>query len=312
LTNKEITAEDARQRALKDLPALVKLPLAEIQTLIDHKIAPRATEKSLSPLDRARAALAKGNYDEVFHAADDQKQQGRELAMLEGTAALARFRQSPKPEWNARALAAFQRAMALADPNSATEWRAWTDSAVSAASVLKDLARYSEAEPLLRDCLQRREANTGPNSPDVASVLNNLANLLQDTNHLAEAETLLRRALAIYERSYRPDHPAIATVLNNLAGLLQTTNRMGEAEPLFRRAIAIFEGAYGSDHPKVATNINNLANLLQVTNRLSEAEPLLRRAIVIDERSYGPDHPVVAIRLNNLLPWQESCSLSPW
>ena len=85
LTNKEITAEDARQRALKELPALVKLPLAEIQSLIDRKIAPRATEKSLSSLDRARAALAKGNYDEVFQAADEQKQQGRELAMLEGT-----------------------------------------------------------------------------------------------------------------------------------------------------------------------------------------------------------------------------------
>ena len=41
--------------------------------------------------------------------------------MLEGTAALAKFRQSPKPEWKARALVAFQRAMALADPNSATE-----------------------------------------------------------------------------------------------------------------------------------------------------------------------------------------------
>ena len=126
-------------------------------------------------LDTARAALAKGNYDEVFAAADEQKKQGRELAMLEGTAALARFRQSPKPEWNARALAAFQRAMALADPNSATEWQAWTDAAVSAASVLDDLARYAEAEPLLRDCLRLREANSGPNSPGVAVVLNNLA-----------------------------------------------------------------------------------------------------------------------------------------
>ena len=133
LTNKEIKAEDARERALKELPALVKLPLAEIQSLIDRKIAPRATETNLSALDRARAALAKGSYDEVFQAADDQKQQGRELAMLEGTAALARFRESPKPEWNARALAAFQRAMALANPDSPTEWQAWTDAAVSAA-----------------------------------------------------------------------------------------------------------------------------------------------------------------------------------
>ncbi len=136
LTDKQITAEDARRRALEELPAVVKLPLAEIQSLIDGKIAPRATEVDLSALDRARAALAAGNYDGVFAAADQEKRQGRELAMLEGTAAQARFRQSPKPEWNTRALAAFQRAMALADPNSATEWKAWTDAAGSAASVL--------------------------------------------------------------------------------------------------------------------------------------------------------------------------------
>ena len=301
LMNKEIKAEDARQRALKELPALVKLPLAEIQSLIDRKIAPRATEKSLSSLDRARAALAKGNYDEVFQAADDQKQQGRELAMLEGTAALARFRQSPKPEWNARALTAFQRAMALADPNSPTEWQAWTDAAVSASSVLHDLARYAEAEPLLRQCQRLREARSGPDSPGVAVVLNNLARLLQATNRLSEAEPLYRRALAIDEKSYGPDHPDVAIYLNNLAELLRATNRLSEAEPLSRRALAIDEKSVQvQTTPTWASALNNLAVLLEATNRLSEAEPLYRRALAIDKKSYGPDHPNLAIRLNNL------------
>ncbi len=300
LANKEIKAEDARERALKELPALVKLPLAEIQSLIDRKIAPRATERSLSSLERARAALAKGNYDEVFQAADGQKEQGRELAMLEGTAALARFRQSPQPEWKVRALAAFQRAMALADPNSPAEWQAWTDAAISAASVLHDLARYAKAEPLLRQSQQLHEANTRPDSPRVAEVLNNLALLLKATNRLPEAEPLFRRALAIDEKSYGPDHPNVAIYLNNLAELLRATNRLSEAEPLYRRAIAIGEKSYGPDQPDVATRLNNLAELLRVTNRLSQAEPLYRRSLAIDEKSYGPDHPNVAICLNNL------------
>jgi Domain of unknown function (DUF4062) len=140
LSNKGITAEDARQRALKELPALVPMSMAEIESLIDRKVAPPANEASVSPLDRARAALAKGEYDEVFRASGEQKQQDRELAMLEGTAALARFRQSASPEWNTHALAAFERAMALADPNAATKWPAWTDAAVSTAAVFHDLA----------------------------------------------------------------------------------------------------------------------------------------------------------------------------
>ena len=146
----------------------------------------------------------------------------------------------------------------------------------------------------------RRACRYGPDHPNVAIRLNNLAELLRATNRLAEAEPLYRRALAIDERSYGPDHPNVATDLNNLAVLLQATNRLAEAEPLYRRALAIDERSYGPDHPNVATALNNLAALLQATNRLGEAEPLYRRALAIDERSYGPDHPDVASDLNNL------------
>ena len=135
------------------------------------------------------------------------------------------------------------------------------------------------------------ERSYGPDHPNVATALNNLAALLQATNRLAEAEPLYRRALAIDERSYGPDHPDVASRLNNLAALLQATNRLAEAEPLYRRALAIDERSYGPDHPDVASDLNNLAELLRATNRLAEAEPLYRRALAIDERSYRPGPP---------------------
>ena len=92
--------------------------------------------------------------------------------------------------------------------------------AVSAASVLHDLARYAEAEPLLRDCVRLREDHTGPDSPGVAVVVNNLALVLQATNRLAEAEPLMRRALAIGEASLGRDHPNTITARDNLAAFL--------------------------------------------------------------------------------------------
>ena len=165
---------------------------------------------------------------------------------------------------------------------------------------LHGLARYAEAEPLMQRALEIDEASYGPDHPEVARDLNNLAMLLQATNRLGEAEPLMRRALAIAEASYGPDHPDVATDLNNLASLLYATNRLSEAEPLIRRALAIAEASYGPDHPDVARDLNNLAQLLQATNRLAEAEPLMRRALAIDEKSYGPDHPDVARDLNNL------------
>lgn len=162
------------------------------------------------------------------------------------------------------------------------------------------LGTRAEAEPLLRQALSILETALGPDHPDVAISLNNLASLLLEINRLAEAEPLFRRALLIHDGTYGPDHPSVAIDLGNLAGLLADTSRPAEAEPLLRRALAILERAYGPDHPDVATALNNLAQLFKGTGRPAEAEPLLRRALAIGERASGPDHPDVATRLNNL------------
>ena len=162
-------------------------------------------------------------------------------------------------------------------------------------------ANFSAALVWHERCLEQCEQRLGPDHPNTASGLNNLAQILRVTNRLAEAEPLMRRALTIFEASYGPDHPRVARSLYSLAQLLQDTNRLTEAEPLMRRALAINEASYGRDHPSVATCLNNLAQLLKATNRLAEAEPLMHRALAIFEASYGPDHPNVATSLLNLL-----------
>jgi tetratricopeptide (TPR) repeat protein len=87
--------------------------------------------------------------------------------------------------------------------------------------LLQDTNRLEEAEPLLRRALAIDEQSYGPEHPNVARDLNNLALLLQDTNRLEEAEPLLRRALAINERSLGPEHPNVAGVTDTCGmGLL--------------------------------------------------------------------------------------------
>ena len=141
-------------------------------------------------------------------------------------------------------------------------------------------AFFAEALRWYQQCLADSEERLGPEHPDTAAALNNLAQLLKATNRLSDAEPLMRRALAISEASYGPEHPNVAGDLNNLAQLLQATNRLSEAEPLMRRALAIDEASYGPEHPNVARDLNNLARLLHDTNRLSEAEPLSRRQLL--------------------------------
>ncbi len=156
---------------------------------------------------------------------------------------------------------------------------------------LSGKALHAAAEQLKRSALTIDERTDGPNSPQVALRLNNLARSPHDLNRSSEAEPLMRRALAIDEQSYGTEHPRVAVRLNNLAQLLKDTNRLVEAEPMMRRALAIDEQSYGGGHPDVAIDLNNLAKLLQATNRLAEAEPMMRRALDIFRSSLGDEHP---------------------
>jgi hypothetical protein len=58
---------------------------------------------------------------------------------------------------------------------------------------------------------------SGPNHPDVALLLNNLAELYRIQGHYGDAEPLDKRSLAIREETLDPDHPDVAQSLNNLA-----------------------------------------------------------------------------------------------
>ena len=75
----------------------------------------------------------------------------------------------------------------------------------------------------MRRALAITEASLGPDHPDVAIRLNNLALLLQDTNRLADAEPLMRRMVIIFmafQRDTGHVHPHRDTVIENYAILL--------------------------------------------------------------------------------------------
>jgi hypothetical protein len=79
--------------------------------------------------------------------------------------------------------------------------------------------RLAHAESFIRRALAIGEQSYGPDHPDVAIRLNNLARLLQATNRVAEAEPLMRRAFVICDTSLGPNHPTTVTFRNNLAAL---------------------------------------------------------------------------------------------
>jgi len=104
------------------------------------------------------------------------------------------------------------------------------------------MGAYARAEPLYQRALAIHEQALGPEHPDTATSLNNLAGLYYAMGAYARAEPLYQRALAIAEKALGPEHPQTAISLNNLALLYDAMGAYARAEPLYQRALAIVGG----------------------------------------------------------------------
>lgn len=129
---------------------------------------------------------------------------------------------------------------------------------------------------LQTEALAIRERILGPNHPDVAATLNNLAALYAARDQYAAAEPLLVRALTIREQTLGADAPLTAQSMSNLALLYAAEGRYADAEPLHQRAVAVFEA--GSEPAALATALENYAAMLADMGRGEEAERLDAKA----------------------------------
>jgi tetratricopeptide (TPR) repeat protein len=132
----------------------------------------------------------------------------------------------------------------------------------------RETGRYAEAQSLLDGVIEMRERTLGPDHPDVATSLMQLADVYACWGRGAEAEPLYLRALAIWEKAFGlfgPDHPDIAQTLNGLARVYRDQERNAEAQAALTRALAIREKTLGPDHPFTKATRNTL-DALHATN----------------------------------------------
>src|SRR5437588_11434378 len=80
----------------------------------------------------------------------------------------------------------------------------------------------------------------GPDNPNTAILLQNLALAQLTAGKYSEAEQLLDRALAIREKNFGPNHLELAPTLSDLAVLRYFQHQNAEAEALYKRSLAIW------------------------------------------------------------------------
>lgn len=162
------------------------------------------------------------------------------------------------------------------------------------------LGQYTAAEKAFSNSLSLSRSMYGPQHPEVATSLNNLAFVLSRQGQYVAAEALYRETLAVNQKLLGKEHPAIAKSLNNLANVFFKQGRLAAAEAGFREALTIRQKLLGKEHLDVAESLNNLAVVLARQGQFSAAEALHREALTMHQKLLGKEHPLVAKSLSNL------------
>jgi serine/threonine-protein kinase len=139
-------------------------------------------------------------------------------------------------------------------------------------------AEYAEAEPLMREALERNRAIFGNVHPEVTASLNNLALLLGDTARHAEANAIWAEVFAVDLERWGSDHPATAQTLVSWGESLRKAGDIEAAEEKLRRAIEVLAMHVPADSWQLAAPRSILAVCLIPQRRFAEAETLLREA----------------------------------
>ena len=110
---------------------------------------------------------------------------------------------------------------------------------------LRAEGRYQEAIPFAETAVRFGQEEFGPDHPNTATLLNDLAELYRVQGLYAEAEPLHQRSLAIFEKALGLDHPYMVKTLTNLAKLCEELGKGEEAAILSAQAKAMQERLVG-------------------------------------------------------------------
>jgi CHAT domain-containing protein len=104
--------------------------------------------------------------------------------------------------------------------------------------LVSDAGAQKEAEAYFKNAIDLSEKSDGPNSPNLANYLGNLANVYKNEQRYQEGEPLYLRSIDILNRTYGIDNPILDENDINVALFYYAWDRPDRAQPWFDRYIA--------------------------------------------------------------------------
>jgi hypothetical protein len=136
--------------------------------------------------------------------------------------------------------------------------------------LLHDQGKLAEAEPLLRESMDKLRRVSGDDNPNTINAIINYGAELRSAGKLDEAEPLCREAVERTQRVFGKDHVRTGSARLALGRVLTTQQRFGDAETELFEAHRIFVTAKVVPPSYRTDSTNGLAKLYDAWNA---AEP---------------------------------------
>jgi serine/threonine protein kinase len=172
---------------------------------------------------------------------------------------------------------------------------------------LLEQGKPAEAEPLLRDLVQRMRTHLKEDNRELGDAISLHAAALRELNKTAEAETLNTQAIAIFRKTLPPEHPRIIKAEAVQAALLLANGKFAEAEKLARELVKIRSKPGAIESPYQLGSVKSvLGGALTAHRRFDEAKPLVLEGY--ESVKSDPKAPAIRVResLERVIQFYES------
>lgn len=237
-------AVDARRQAKRASDAETAIRVEQARTLEQMNVA--ELRRAEAQEQRAEALVARQEAEEVnqflvdlLDAASPARTHGRELTVVE----------------------AVGQAAETIDRKYLDRPRLAATVKVTAGQTLTKLSRLEEAEKLLREGLDLREKELGPDHPQTGEAMLHLAGVLDRRGGAKEAEELARKAIAAMTPAYGAEAPLVLGARQKLAQTLNHQRRSAEAEPMHRELLEIHRRLSGPSSAESLSTTNGLGSV---------------------------------------------------
>jgi len=159
-----------------------------------------------------------------------------------------------------------------------------------------------DGESFLRQSLELRKTQVGPDTADYAETANDLAMVYRDTARFPEAFALAQEAVAIRARVLGKTDTRLAESLNTLGTVHSYQGQYEQAASKFEEALAIHESHLdpGNPDPEYGTLCVNMAGNYQRMGKYFRAESLFQKGLAVLAKTPGKESPSYAISLIGL------------